>query len=224
LNEFGPAGARSVTNQVGVVVLAAGRGTRFGGDQPKQLAVLDGRTLLARALDAAIESRVGAVTVVVSDDRVADAVSTDAVSTDAVSKRIEVLRNDAPELGIASSLQVALRALTPRDGPDAVIVGLADQPRVGADAYRRLAMAYDDGAELAVASYAGRRGNPVLLGRRYWPEALELTGDEGARVLLRRYGPTEVPCDGTGDPSDIDTPEDLAALEERSWRSTTASE
>ena len=146
------------------------------------------------------------------------------MSTDAVSKRIEVLRNDAPELGIASSLQVALRALTPRDGPEAVIVGLADQPLVGADAYRRLATAYDDGAQLAVASYARRRGNPVLLGRRYWPEALELTGDEGARVLLRRYGPTEVPCDGTGDPSDVDTPEDLAALEERSWRSTTASE
>ena len=63
----------------------------------------------------------------------------------------------------------------------------------------------------------------MLIGREHWAEALALTGDEGARVLLRRYGPTEVPCDGTGDPTDIDTPEDLAALEAR-WKSATASE
>ena len=43
--------------------------------------------------------------------------------------------------------------------------------------------------------------------RDHWPEALALSGDEGARVLLRRYGAREVPCDGTGDPIDVDTPE-----------------
>ncbi len=92
---------------------------------------------------------------------------------------------------------------------------MADQPLVGADAYRRLARAYDDGARLAVATYGGVRGNPVLVGRDHWREALELTGDEGARVLLRRHGALEVPCDGTGIAIDVDTPEDLAALETR---------
>ena len=57
------------------------------------------------------------------------------------------------------------------------------------------------------------RGNPVLIGREHWAEALALDGDEGARVLLRRHGAVEVPCDGTGEPTDVDTPEDLAALE-----------
>jgi CTP:molybdopterin cytidylyltransferase MocA len=199
---------------VAVAVLAAGRGVRFGGDPPKQLRALHGSTLLAHALRAATASTVGSVAVVVSDDRVAAAVPSG----------VEVLRNPAPEAGIASSLQVVLRALTPRTDTDAVVVGLADQPLVGADAYRRLAAARADGAELAVATYGGTRGNPVLIGRRHWPEALELQGDEGARVLMRRYGPTEVPCDGTGDPTDIDTPDDLAALEARPWTSTTASE
>ncbi len=198
---------------IAVVVLAAGRGERFGGAAPKQLAELGGRPLVVHALDAARASDAGAVTVVVSDDRVA------ALVPDGV----EVVRNPTPESGIASSLQVALRALEPRAEVDAVVVGLADQPLVGAAAYRRVASAYDDGARLAVATYRGARGNPVLIARRHWSEALDLDGDEGARVLLRRYGATEVPCDDTGDPSDVDTRADLAALEAR-WRSETASE
>jgi CTP:molybdopterin cytidylyltransferase MocA len=154
------------------------------------------------------------VVVVASDDRVAAAVPSSA----------RVVTNDHPEHGIASSLHVALRALeVDDDGIDGVVVGLADQPLVGAQAYRRVADAYDDGARLAVATYGGVRGNPVLLARQHWLEALALNGDEGARVLLRRHGATEVPCDGTGEPADVDTPEDLARLETR-WRSKTASE
>jgi molybdenum cofactor cytidylyltransferase len=194
-------------------VLAAGRGTRFGGDVPKPLLPFAGQPLVLHALRAASGSRAGPVFVVASDDRVAAIVPAD----------VEVLRNDHPELGIASSLRVVLRALEPRVEVDAVVVGLADQPLVGAAAYRRIASAYDDGARLAVATYRGTRGNPVLVARSLWPEALELTGDEGARVLLRRHRPTEVPCDDTGEPTDVDTPSDLAELEER-WRSATASE
>ena len=63
----------------------------------------------------------------------------------------------------------------------------------------------------------------MLIGREHWDEALALSGDEGARVLLRRHGAVEVPCDGTGEPTDVDTPEDLVALE-KVWRSQTASE
>ena len=103
------------------------------------------------------------------------------------------------------------------------MVGLADQPLVGADAYRRVARAHDDGARLAVATYGGVRGNPVLIGREHWDEALALAGDEGARVLLRRHGAVEVPCDGTGEPTDVDTPDRSDRAGER-WRSQTASE
>ena len=134
-----------------------------------------------------------------------------------------IVRNDAPEQGISSSLHAALRALGPDASIDGVAVGLADQPLVGADAYRRVAGALLGDAQLAVATYGGVRGNPVLIGRARWDEALALEGDEGARVLLRRHGAVEVPCDGTGEPTDIDTPEDLIALE-KVWRSQTASE
>jgi molybdenum cofactor cytidylyltransferase len=192
------------------VVLAAGRGLRFGGDTPKPLVSFHGQPLVMHAVGAATRSGLAPVVVVVSDDRVAATLESRAGGA-----AVQLVRNDAPERGIASSLHAALRRLEPDETVDAVVVGLADQPLVGADAYRRVAHAYDDGARLAVATYGGARGNPVLIGRAHWREALALAGDEGARVLLRKHGAVEVPCDGTGESTDVDTPEDLAALESR---------
>ena len=199
-------------------MLAAGRGLRFGGDTPKPLLAFGGRPLVMHAVAAASASGLAPVVVVVSDGRVATAL--EAVG---VAPPVRIVRNATPERGISSSLQAALRVLMPDDLIDGVVVGLGDQPLVGAEAYRRVGRALDNGAELAVATYAGVRGNPVLIGRAHWAEALELGGDEGARVLVRRYGAVEVPCDGTGRPDDIDTPEDLASLE-KEWTSQTASE
>ena len=186
---------------------------RFGGDTPKSLTLLRGRPLLAYALDAVHASGCSPVLLVVSDERVAAAADAG----------VEIVRNDAPEAGIASSLQRALGRLESDTTVPAVVVGLADQPLVGADAYRRVARAFSDGAALAFATYAGERGNPVLIARPYWAEVMALSGDEGARVLFRRHPAVAVPCDGTGTPADVDTPEDLAELESR-WRSPTASE
>ena len=133
---------------------------------------------------------------------------------------LAVVRNDQWSRGIASSLHAAIVALQPAPDLAAVVVGLGDQPGVGPEAYRRLSAAYDSGARLAVATYSGVRANPVLLAREHWDEALRLEGDEGARVLMRHHPVVEVPCDGTGEPTDVDTPHDLAALEAR-WRSPT---
>lgn len=191
-------------------MLAAGRGLRFGGDRPKPLALFDGEPLVVRAVRTAVASGLTPVVVVVSDDQV-EAVVRDNLAPES----IRLARNDAPELGISSSLHAVLRALADDDSIEGVVVGLADQPLIGADAYGRVARAFADGARLAVATYAGARGNPVLLGREHWDEARALPGDEGARVLMRRHGVIEVPCDGTGEPADVDTPEDLAALEFR---------
>jgi CTP:molybdopterin cytidylyltransferase MocA len=186
---------------------------RFGGPAPKALTLLRGRPLVAYALDAARGSGCAPVVLVVSDDRVAEAAPPEVV----------VVHNDAPERGIASSLQCALRRLEREPAVPAAVVGLADQPLVGAAAYRSVAAAFDAGARLAYATYDGERGNPVLLGREHWPEAMALSGDEGARVLFRTHGGVAVPCGDAGAAADVDTPQDLAQLESR-WRSPTASE
>jgi CTP:molybdopterin cytidylyltransferase MocA len=195
---------------VAAVVLAAGRGSRLGAGTAvaKPLLEYRGRPLVAWALDAAVASGLDRVVLVVGHE--GDDVSRVAADFDGVTVV------PAPDWadGISQSLRAALEALTPERSVDAVCVGLADQPRVGAEAYRRVAAATEAGATLAVATYAGRRANPVALARPLWTAARALTGDAGARQLMDGTE-VEVDCTGTGDPTDVDTLDDLRSLEER---------
>lgn len=190
-----------------MAVLAAGRGSRVGAesDVPKPLLELGGRPLVAWALDAAMASGLRPAVLVVGYR--ARAVE------QAVPQGVTVVRARGWRDGIARSLRAALVALEGWAQVGAVCIGLADQPCVGPESYRRLASAYEDGAALAVATYDGVRGNPVLVARSLWPEARRLDGDEGARVLMRSHPVVEVPCDGTGRPDDVDTIEDLQRVE-----------
>lgn len=193
------------TATVAAVVLAAGEGSRFGGGRPKSLARLGSRSLLGHAVGAATASGLRPVLVVVGyrGEEVAAAAGGLA----------EVVQNPDWEEGMATSLRAALACVLPQPAVTAVAVALADQPRIGAEAYQRLAAAHRRGAALAVATYGGVRGHPVLIGREHWAEAMRLEGDQGARSLLRAHPAVEVACDDTGDPLDVDTPADLEALE-----------
>ena len=190
---------------VAAVVLAAGAGSRFGTGSLKPLAQFKGRPLVVHSLDAAVASGLGPVLLVVGKD--GDEVASVAPSG------IEVVHNPRWATGIASSLHAALMHLADRGIVHACAIGLADQPLVGAEAWMRLGDAYDSGAGLAAATYGGLRGNPVLVGRDLWPEALTLVGDSGARQLFGRHEVVDIDCSDTGSCIDVDTPEELAALE-----------
>lgn len=184
---------------IAAVVLAAGAGSRFrasGGERPKPLVEMGGVPLVDRVLDAVLS--VGLDEVVLVDG------STDL--SDRARPRLVVLHNDRWEDGIATSVQVAV-AHARAAGHDAIVVGLADQPGITSGAWREVAAAPRE-PPIAVATYDGRRGNPVRLGAAVW-DLLPTTGDEGARRLMgeRPDLVREVPC--TGEPWDIDTVEDL---------------
>jgi molybdenum cofactor cytidylyltransferase len=193
---------------VAAVVLAAGRGSRLGAHVAKPLLEYRGRPLVAYALDAAVASGLHPVVLVIGHE--GDAVAHVAEAFDGVTV---VPAADWAD-GISQSLRAALDALAADLTVDAVCVGLADQPHVGAEAYRRVATAIEAGAALAVATYEGRRGNPVAIARALWPAARALVGDSGARQLMEG-SEVEVDCTGTGDPTDVDTLDDLRSLEER---------
>ncbi len=192
------------------MLLAAGEGSRFG--QPKALVSLDGRTLAERGVDLLRAGGADPVILVTG----AAAVRLDNVYT---------VYNNAWRTGMGSSLRAALHALDQdaldQDAPadvGAVVVALADQPLVGAEAVARLIAAYRAGASVAVAAYEGRPRNPVLLAREHWPEVIAMaTGDRGARAFLRARPDlvTLVECGDTGRPDDIDTPADLDRIAAR---------
>ena len=191
--------------RVAVVLLAAGRGSRFGAEAPKTLARLGRRPLVTHAVAAATRSGLRPVVVVVGCQAPDVAAAAGALA--------EVVENPDWEQGMSTSLRAGLAAVIGDPTVTAVAVALADQPRIGAESYRRLAAAHREGAQLAVATYAGKRGHPVLIGRAHFDEAMRMVGDEGARSLLAAHDVVDVPCDGTGDAADVDTPADLAALE-----------
>ena len=198
--------AEPEAERVAVVLLAAGRGSRFGAEGPKTLARLGRRPLVSHAVASATRSGLRPVVVVVGCQAPAVAAAAGALA--------DIVENPAWEEGMSTSLRAGLATVIGDPAVSAVAVALADQPRIGADAYRRLAAAHREGAQLAVATYEGRRGHPVLIGRAHFDEAMRMTGDEGARSLLAAHDVVEVPCDGTGDAADVDTPADLEALED----------
>jgi len=181
---------------VAAAVLAAGGSSRFDGGA-KQLAPLRGRALVTHAVDAAVGADVFAAVFVV-----VGAVDL----TGALPSGVIVLDNPRWAEGQATSVAVAVHAAAV-GGFDALVVGLADQPFVGPEAWRLVATA-DVARPVVAATYGGRRGNPVRLAREVWPLLAE-TGDEGARTLMRERPELvgEVAC--PGDALDIDTVEDL---------------
>lgn len=178
------------------VVLAAGAGSRFHGSAHKLLTPFGGRPVVAWAVQAAVDAGLDEVVVV------AGAVELDAV----LPPGARLVHNPRWAEGQATSLRTALTAAE-KGGHDAMVVGLGDQPRVPASAWRAVAAA--TATPIAVATYGGRRRNPVRLAEAVWPLVPD-AGDEGARALIagRPDLVTDVACEG--DPFDIDTVEDLA--------------
>ena len=181
------------------VLLAAGEGSRFG--QPKALVELNGHTLAERGVNLLRAGGAHPILVVTG----AAPVELDGTQS---------VYNPEWRTGMGSSLRAALQALSDTD-VGAVVVALADQPLVGAEAVARLIAAHRDGASVAVAAYHGQPRNPVLLAREHWAEVIAMaTGDQGARTFLRTRPDlvTLVECGDTGRPDDIDTPADLARI------------
>jgi CTP:molybdopterin cytidylyltransferase MocA len=181
------------------LLLAAGAGSRLG--RPKALVELGGQTLAERGVALLRDGGADPVLIV-----------TGAVPVTMASAR--VVDNPDWRTGMGSSLAAGLRALSDLDCA-AVVVALADQPLVGAEAVRRLIAAWREGAAVAVAAYDGKPRNPVLIARAHWASVLELaSGDTGARPFLRAHPELVrlVECGDTGSPYDVDTPEDLAMV------------
>lgn len=195
-----PAGAPKVA----ALVLAAGRSTRMGGTN-KLLAEVDGVPMLLRATNAALASRATSVTVVLGHE----AEQAEALLA---GRKISLVRNADYAQGLSTSLRAGIQALPP--DTDAAIVLLADMPRISAAHVDRLIDAFDARQpSIVVPQHAGRRGNPILWPREFFPRMLTVSGDKGARDLLAEHA-ARIRTLEMDDAihADVDTPGDMQGL------------
>jgi CTP:molybdopterin cytidylyltransferase MocA len=195
------------SRSVAGLLLAAGAGRRLG--RPKALVEFRGRRLLERGIATLLDGGCAPVHVVLG-------AAYDEVVGLADLSAATVVHNADWSSGMGSSLRFGLASLP--DTAAAVVVALVDQPLVSAAAVRRLREAYGRGAVAAVATYADKPRNPVLLDRELWSGVAELAqGDVGARAFLQAHPElmTPVPCDDVSAPDDLDTEADLHQLRAR---------
>jgi len=127
---------------------------------------------------------------------------------------VQFVHNPSFADGLGTSLKAGIAAL-PAEA-DGAIVCLGDMPQVDATLIDRLIGAFDPakGALVVVPTIDGKRGNPVVWSRRFFPDLMTVEGDVGARHLIGRYpeAVAEVPVAGTAAFTDVDTPEALEAV------------
>ncbi|MEJ7794325.1 MAG: nucleotidyltransferase family protein [Nocardioides sp.] len=180
------------------LLLAAGSGSRMG--TPKALVVSqDGAPWLSHGVASLLGGGCDGVTVVLG------AAAEDAVTLVPPGPVTTVVAADWAE-GMSASLRAGLAALAATDA-EAAVVTLVDLPDVGADVVHRVIDLGTDPGVLARATYDGRPGHPVLLGRDHWAGVVEVvSGDSGARDYLAGHMVFEVECGDLATGQDVDTP------------------
>ena len=180
--------------KTGAVVLAAGASVRFGS--PKQLARLEGETLLERAVRVAREAGCEPVVVVLG-------ASAELIRAQCVLGDVAAVVNEDWASGMGSSIRCGVAALCDVDG---CVLMTCDMPAVTA-AHLRVLMT----GETTASAYAGRRGVPAYFPASRFAELVKLHGDAGARELLGDARTVAL----AGGELDVDTPEDLTSAEVR---------
>lgn len=189
---------------VTAVVLAAGTASRFGGQ--KLLALLGGTPVIRRTVENVLAASLTDILVVLGAD--AEAVR---AALDGLPVRF-VLNPDYRD-GMSTSLRRGIEALDP--AARAALIVLGDQPAVAPEVMRRVVAAQrETGKPIAAPVYGGVQGNPVVFAREVFAELEAMRGDRGGREVVRR-DPARVALVqvAAGMPRDVDTPEDLEALD-----------
>lgn len=183
------------------ILLAAGSGRRFSpdGTRSKLLAELPGRGMVVEEAARHLRAVLPDVLAVIRPDSAT-------LRHPLLAAGCDVTECAGAGEGMAVSLVHALRL---RDAADGWVIALADMPDVQPATIAKLIAALAEGADIAVPTFQGRRGNPVAFSRQHLSALLALHGDQGARRLLQSQPVTEVAVEDAGIHRDIDTPADL---------------
>ena len=188
------------------LLLAAGRSTRMDGPN-KLLEEINGRPLVRIAAEQMLASRAKPVIVVTGHQQ-------ERLERALAGLPVTFVHNPDFADGLSTSLKAGIAAV-PAEA-DGAVVALGDMPQVTPTLIDRLIAAFDPerGALVAIPTIAGKRGNPVLWARRFFPDLMAVEGDVGARHLIGGYAEAvaEVPVEDAAALTDVDTPEALLAV------------
>ena len=190
--------------RVAALVLAAGQSRRMGGPN-KLLATFEGVPLVRRSVEAVLQA--GLAPVVVVTGHMAEEIRAALDGLDVV-----LAHNPDYADGLSTSIKTGL-AMLPADAAGALIM-LADMPGLLVQDFESLVQAFAGGAGPAIVlpTVSGKRGNPVLWSRHFFPELAAVSGDTGGRHLLGRHADAVRTVElGAAAGLDVDTPEALTA-------------
>lgn len=195
----------SSPNAIGIIILAAGSSSRLG--EPKQLLEHDGKSLLQKAIDAAINADTDPVILVLG-------ANADQISKEINKSKIHVIINSEWEEGMASSVRVGLNeVLFISPSTEAVILMVCDQPYISPDLIKDLINTHKQTRKpIVTCNYGEATGPPALFHRSLFSELMELKGDVGARKIIQKHSNEAATISFTKGKIDIDTKEDYDAL------------
>jgi len=192
--------------RIAALVLAGGQSRRMGGPN-KLLIELDGKPLVTHVVDMLLTAQVFSVTIVTGHQA-------EQVRKALEGRRVHFTHNPRYGEGLSTTLAAGISALPPE--ADGVIVCLGDMPRLTREAVDKLIAAFNpaENRTICVPTSGGKRGNPVLWGKRYFAEMRAISGDVGARHLIGEHANqlVEVEIGDRGVLIDVDTREALDAL------------
>jgi molybdenum cofactor cytidylyltransferase len=190
--------------RIASIVLAAGRSSRMG-PRNKLLDPIGGEPMVRRVAAIALGSGTKPVVVVTGHEAAEVGAALQGLGVTAV------LNPDYVD-GLSTSLRAGLSALPA--SVDGALVLLGDMPEVEGSVLLALMASFTGMSAICVPVRHGRRGNPVLWGRSYFPEMMELTGDSGAKPLMARHEAHLIDVEVSTDSifHDVDSPEDLERI------------
>ncbi len=186
------------TGPVSAILLAAGKSSRMG--KLKQLIPLGESTILEQTLDNLLSSNVSEVIVVLG-------YKAEEVTKRLSGRPIKVVVNPLYRKGMATSIAAGLKFVDSQ--AQAVMLVLGDQPYVDSPTIDRLIDAFSSNKKgIAIPTYKGKRGHPLIFARKYQAPLSRLSGDIGGREIIKQHPEDvlEVPVDCEGIVIDIDVP------------------
>jgi len=186
-----------------LIVLAAGRGSRFSGAEHKLAQPLGSSTVLGTTLRHAIETHLAVV--VVTTEPLADMARRSVAARDVVVLPVVGSAATNATLGMGYSIAAGVGA---RPDAHGWMILPGDMPLVRPASMLAVARQLEH-HPVVYAQHKGRRGHPVAFSAELYSELTELSGHEGARRLIARYPAIGVEIDDPGVLVDVDTQADL---------------